>query len=71
VYATIHEVIDRERAIITPSGPAGRPRRFVGLIKDSITEAMGGSVDQVDTWKAISSCRRGRRHPVPALKSKT
>jgi hypothetical protein len=71
-YATALEVLHWERVIISRIGPRQTRRGSVGFIKDAIAEALGISVDQVDKWRrAISACRRGRRHLVPALKVKT
>jgi hypothetical protein len=71
-YATILEVLHWERAIRSRIGPARLPRGSVDFIREAIAETLGITVDQVDKWrKAISSCRRGRRDSVPALKIKT
>jgi hypothetical protein len=71
-YATILEVLHWERVITDRVGPARRPRGFVGLIKEAIAEALHITDHQVDKWrKAISTCRRGRRDSVTALKIKT
>jgi hypothetical protein len=68
-YATILEVIHWERAIRSRFGPGRCPRGSVGFFKEAIAETIEISVDQVEKWrKAISACRRGKRHQVPALK---
>ena len=71
-YATILEVLHWERVIneslrpgATPSGISSASSRKPSPRRSDIT------VDQVDKWrKAISACRRGRRHEVPAAEDR-